>query len=143
MPKLDENQSEYIAYGQPWASACPYVPLTVTGERLTMTGTLIDAMAAYGYDELRPAVFENVLQLKGTRDEQSAKIIDMVFENVTFDLLPMMKLGKFYDSLTGIYTNKLGKTELTTLYAEFKESAQNELADALAKISENTAGLTF
>lgn len=129
MPKENAEQAEYIVYGQPWAITCPYIPVTVTGDTLSMTGMLVDAMAAYGYEEVRPAVFENVIQTKGTRNEQSAAIIEDVFQNITFDLAACIGLDGFYWELQQHFTNKLGKTEITSLYASKKEAVANFLAN--------------
>lgn len=128
MPKENIEQEEYIVYGQPWAITCPYVPLTNTGETLFMTGMLVDAMAAYGYTDLRPAVFENVIMTKGTRNEQSAAIIEDVFQNITFDLASCLGLDGFYYTLQQYFTNNLGKAELGSLYAAKKESVAQFLA---------------
>lgn len=130
MPKENNEQPEYIVYGQPWAIACPYIPVTVTGETLSMTGMLVDAMAAYGYEEVRPAVFENVIQAKGTRNEQSAAIIEDVFQNITFDLSSCVGLNV----ADGYFTSKLGTIEITTQYAAKKESMANQLAEVESKL---------
>lgn len=128
MPKKDEAQESYIGYSQPWASACPSVPITVVDERLDMTGTLIDAMAAYGYDYLRPAVFENVIQLKGARDEKSGEIIDMMFENITFELTSILNFDKLNGALQEHFTRALGKKDIVTLYASIKDKTEAAIA---------------
>ena len=128
MPKKDETQDSYIGYSQPWASACPSIPITVTGERLDMTGTLVDAMAAYGYDYLRPAVFDNVIQLKGARDEKSSQIIDMMFENITFELTSILNFDKLNGELQEHFTRKLGKKDVVTLYASIKDKTETAIS---------------
>ena len=141
MPKLDEAQKAYYAYTQPWATACPVVPITVTGERLSMTGTLTDAMAAYGYDYVRPAVFDNVIQLKGTRDERSGQIIDMIFENVTFELSTILKFGSLYTTTTSYFTGGLGKKDITTLYASIKDKSEAEIDKIMTRLADFKAEL--
>ena len=136
MPKLNSEQESYISYGQPWATATPYVPVTNTGDTLSMTGMLIEAMAAYGLEKLRPAVFEDVIQLKSTRDEQSGKIIELLFDTITFDLMPVLNPGSLYGELQGIFTSGLGKKEVTSMYASKKEAAANALAKTVADIKE-------
>lgn len=142
MPKKDEAQDSYIGYSQPWASACPSIPITVTGDRLAMTGTLVDAMAAYGYDYLRPAVFDNVIQLKGARDEKSGQIIDMMFENITFELTSILNFGKLNGELQEHFTRKLGKKDIVTLYASIKEKTETAIAEIEAQYGnfENNLG---
>ena len=129
MPKKDAAQESYIGYSQPWASACPVVPITVVGDRLSMTGTLTDAMAAYGYDCIRPAVFENVIQLKGARDEKSGQIIDMMFENITFELTSILNFGKLNSELQRHFTTGLGKKDIVTVYAAIADATDSAVAD--------------
>lgn len=100
--------------------AVPAVPATVTGERLNMTGVMLNAMAAYGYDYLRPAIYENVIQLKGTRDEQSAAIVNQLFDHVTVELAAILRFGSFEDKINAYFTNNLGKQDIALLYASLK-----------------------
>lgn len=140
MPKNDEAQESYIGYSQPWASACPSIPITVVGDRLAMTGTLTDAMAAYGYDYLRPAVFDNVIQLKGARDEKSGQIIDMMFENITFELTSILNFDRLNSNLQEHFTRALGKKDIVSRYAAIKsktEAAITAIEEQYANFEDN------
>jgi ABC-type glycerol-3-phosphate transport system substrate-binding protein len=128
IPKDSVEQESYISYSQPWASACPTIPITVVGDRLDMTGTLTDAMAAYGFDYIRPAVFDNVIQLKGTRDEKSSNIINMMFENITFELTSILNFDSLNAILQDHFTRSLGKRDIVSVYASIKESTENAIA---------------
>lgn len=125
-PKLDEAQEDYIGFAQPWINAAPAIPVTVTGETLDMVGTLTDAMVAYGYDYVKPAVYDNVIRLKGTRDEQSALIIDKIFSNVAIELSCTLWLSS-YTSINQVFTTNLGKAEITSVYAKQKKAIEAEL----------------
>ncbi len=122
MPKADEQQDKYYAYSQPWATATAMVPVTTAPEDLPMVGTIIDAMTAYGYDYVRPAVLENVLQLKSARDEKSAEIIDMMFENITFEILTIF-WNNLYGTMQAHFTSKLGKEGIASTYASVKDKS--------------------
>ena len=140
MPKKDEAQDSYIGYSQPWASACPSIPITVVGDRLAMTGTLTDAMAAYGYDYLRPAVFDNVIQLKGARDEKSGEIIGMMFENITFELTSILNFDRLNGQLQEHFTTGLGKKDIVTRYAAIKDKTEvaiTAIEDQYANFEDN------
>ena len=127
MPKYDEAQNGYIAFSQPWINATAMIPVTVTGDTLEMTGTLTNAMVAYGYDYLRPAVFENVLMLKTTRDEQSSKIIELIFDNVIFEISTTLRFGDFYQSIRTFFNEKRGQQDITSLYASVKPALEASL----------------
>ena len=139
MPKEDENQAEYISYGQPWVTYCPYVPITVTGADREMVGMVIDGMAAYGHEYVRPAVFDNVIQLKSTRDEESAKIVHDIFDNVSFELVSTLSSGNVRDMLDNLFTYKFGTMEFSSSWAAIKDSAMDELKGLTASIAENEA----
>ncbi len=136
MPKGTEAQDGYYGYSQPWANSTALIPITVTGERLTMAGTLTDAMTAYGYDYVRPAVFDNVIQLKTVRDARSAEIIDMIFENVTFELATVLKFGDLYKTTTAYFTSDLGKKEISSSYAAIETKVATEIENILATYAE-------
>ena len=124
MPKENEQQEHYISYAQPWVVSVPYVPVTNTGDTLAMSGVLIDAMAAYGYEKVRPVIYEDVICLKNTRDENSAKIVDMIFETITIDAAVCVGLDGFYSELQQFFCHKLGQQEITSLYASHKERVE-------------------
>ncbi|MBQ8641566.1 MAG: hypothetical protein IJ480_05055 [Clostridia bacterium] len=125
MPKDNEMQENYISYAQPWVVSVPYVPVTNVGETLDMTGILIDAMAAYGYEKVRPVIYEDVISLKNTRDEASARIVDMIFDTITIDAAVCVGLDGFYSELQQFFCHKLGQQEITSLYATHKASVES------------------
>lgn len=139
MPKEDENQAEYISYGQPWVTYCPYVPITVTGEDRAMVGMVIDAMAAYGHEYVRPAVFDNVIQLKSTRDEESAKIVHDIFDNVSFELVSTISSNNVRNMLDDLFTYNFGTMEFSSSWAKIKDAALQELDSLITTLAENEA----
>lgn len=143
MPKLDASQENYISYSQPWVIATPCIPITIVGDRLDMVGTLTDAMCAYGYDYIRPAVFENVIQLKGARDEKSAEIVDTMFENITFELTDILRFGSLSSTMGEFFTTRLGQQDITSAYAAIQsstEAAIDELTSAFEGYEADRAG---
>ncbi len=139
MPKENENQANYVSYGQPWVTYCPYVPITITGADREMVGMVIDAMAAYGHQYIRPAVFDNVIQLKSTRDEESAKIVHDIFDNVSFELVSTVSSGNVRNMLDNLFTYKYGTMEFTSSWAKIKDAATKELDSLISTIAENEA----
>ena len=126
MPKADEAQEYYIGYAQPWVVVSPIIPITTTGDTLAITGTLTDAMAAYGVDYLRPAVFDNVIQMKGTRDEQSTRIIGSMFDHVTFELATIYGFGSLYSTFTSMFNNH-GSKKLVSTYNKINAASEAPL----------------
>ena len=137
MPKLDEAQTSYIGYSQPWATNCPVVLTSVPQEHLGYVGTIIDAMTAYGYDYVKPAVFDNVIQLKGARDEKSASIIDKMFENITFEYMCIGEFNGLADAMHRFFMNDLGKRDVASTYAALKPKTETFIEDMIAQYQKN------
>jgi hypothetical protein len=106
-----------------------------------MVGTLTDAMVAYGYDYVKPAVYDNVIRLKGTRDEQSALIVDKIFSNVAVELSCTLWLSSF-GPINKIFTTNLGKQEITSVYAKQQKAIKAELDGIMATYAEWEAMLS-
>jgi len=104
-----------------------------------MTGTLLDDMAAYGYDYLRPAVYDNVLCLKGTRDEKSAEIIDLIFENIIMDIGTVS--DKFCRSMGmhELVSTALGIQSYASLHTSKKQQIQYELDELMESVRTSLA----
>ncbi|MBE6616260.1 MAG: hypothetical protein E7631_13250 [Ruminococcaceae bacterium] len=135
-PKENEMQDGYISYAQPWVVSVPYVPVTNTGDTLPMTGVLLDAMAAYGYEKVQPVIYEEVIMLKNTRDEASSEIVEMLYENVAIELASCIGLDGFTGKVQQMFTSNLGKTDITTLYAGSRESIENFFVNLEAQFKE-------
>lgn len=83
-PKFDENQKDYITHVG-GASPIMVIPLQNTSddERL---GNILEAMCEASYRITRPAYYETALKEKGTRDEESKQILDLILDSRTYDL---------------------------------------------------------
>ncbi len=75
VPKFEEKQDNYNALVNPWTSTCFAIPISVVGDKLTMT---LDALNVLGADSLNTVAKdyqETVLTYMKTRDDDS---IDMI-----------------------------------------------------------------
>lgn len=79
LPKLDETQDSYFALVHDTGSllAIPY-----TREDLELPCAVMEAIAAENYRTVMPTYYETALKVKYTRDELSAKIIDIIHDNM-------------------------------------------------------------
>ena len=106
-----------------------------------MSGVLIDAMAAYGYEKVRPVIYDDVICLKNTRDEASAKIVDMIFDTITIDAAVCVGIDGFYRELQKLFCEDLGRQEITSLYAKYKENTAAFFATLEEQFQEMRASL--
>lgn len=81
-PKYDEAQEDYITHAYGGTSVIS-VPAVVKDE--VMSAMILEAMAAESGATTIPAFYDNVLQTKFVRDENSARMLEMIAGNVFFD----------------------------------------------------------
>ncbi len=88
MPKHDETQQRYYHTMSPHTASVVFVPVgkNSNGERGQQLGILLDALGAYSKDYLTPEYYEKQLKRGDASDPDSAKMLDVIFENRTFDL---------------------------------------------------------
>ena len=91
-PKWDENQELYRTMADGSHSAL-CAPVTVGDtERLAI---LTEALNAESYKQVVPAFYDVALKVKGTRDETSVQILDMITNGCVYDM------GYVYDGWKG------------------------------------------
>ena len=95
--KLDETQDEHYTHATAHTSAVG-IPIVKNEEGLQYASLILEAMAAEGYKQIRPAVYEVALKSKYTRDEASYEMIDIVVQGRTADF------AEIYDKWGFTYT---------------------------------------
>jgi hypothetical protein len=83
-PKFDLNQKDYFSLMHFTASVVS-IPKSVTGENLTMTESMIEAMAYHAVDTLTKQYYEINLKTKGAKDAESGPMIDTILANRACD----------------------------------------------------------
>lgn len=137
LPKYDENQEKYASYVHTNnASAC-CVPITNSDRDLA--GRILEDMAYQSYLLVRPAFYDVTLKIKLTRDEDTAEILDMIYDNINLDLtLVMNRSGLPIDNTlrTAMLENR---TDLASMIAGQKTSCEsiiNSNVDAILALSD-------
>ena len=84
LPKYSESQSQY--YATAYGNALWVLPKTLDFEAYgENVGTILEAMCFSGYYDIIPQYKEVVLKTKTARDDDSADMMDIIFDSVIFD----------------------------------------------------------
>ncbi len=83
IPKYNEDQEKYMSYANIGEIAT--LPRSYDDSRSESIGIILEAMNFYSQQHIVPAYKETVLQVKLTRDEDSSRMLDHVFESIVFD----------------------------------------------------------
>ncbi len=139
LPKNDENQAEYhtlIFNGHPIVG----IPYTVPVERLSAVGATMELMASEGYQTVYPAFYEIAMKTRYSRDDESAKMIDMLRDSATTDFAYIWS-----QHLTGsggvemLFRNSIneGKAELSSTVASHIGAYKESLSSLLECLSDS------
>jgi len=80
-PKLDEFQEEYrtIVSG---GSTMFTVPVTISDEKFSVIGAVLEEMAYEAYKKVTPAYYEVALKEKYSRDNTSSQMLDLIHDSM-------------------------------------------------------------
>lgn len=119
-PKLNESQENYYTTIAPYNSQFICVPLYVND--MEMTGVITEALAYYGKHIVTPALYEVTLIGQSARDEESEEMLDIIFENLIYDIGYYYQIGTYNKQL--ILMIRSFNTNFTSMYDTYKASAE-------------------
>jgi len=96
-PKYDEAQKNYQTR---LGEANTLFAITASCEDKEMTATVMEALASESYRQVSPAYYEVAMKVKYSRDDETAQMLDLIRENVVFDL------GSVYGLAIGVDYNQ-------------------------------------
>lgn len=92
------------------------------------TSIIVEALAAYGQQILTPAYYEGQLKSRTARDEESAAMLDIIFEQRSYDLGVFFNWGSAYTSLQSVDANP------AVLYTSLQKSINKSIEKSLEKL---------
>lgn len=128
-PKFDETQTEYSSTSRDNFDLF-VVPIDVKDTEFT--GIITEALCAESYRSVIPDYYDVVLKTKTSRDEESAEMIDLIRDSLTFDIGYLCSTS--LNSIGHIFVNlvRTNSTDLASSYASSEKAAQVKLNEMLA-----------
>ena len=83
-PKYDESQPTYYSMINPYVNYAVMIPRTISDP--DRTGIVVEMLAAYGHEYLRPAVYDNMMKNKIARNEESIEMLEIIYSTAISDL---------------------------------------------------------
>ena len=130
-PKYDESQELYRV-NQYDGVPIYGIPITASADRLPAIGYALEAMCSMNSSIVIPAYYEIALKNKYTRDEKTAKMIDLVHDSVAVDFS-----FAWGDTISGIYEIFYGNIKKDSIASVLEKSMKKwdknmtKLMDAL------------
>ncbi len=132
-PKFDEKQEKYVSFLNTELMCVP----SIADKELA--GAAIQLMAENSAD-VKTAYYEYLLKEKVARDPESAKVLDIIFDNAINDFIISYCGGM--TARTKLYTipstlAMAGKADFVSSYDAVAEAAQKEIDDVIEMILSN------
>ena len=122
-PKLTEAQEHYYTTIAPFNSNFVCVPLIQ--DDVERTGTIMEALAYYGKKIVTPALYDVTLIGQSTRDEESEPMLEIIFDNLVYDIGYYYQIGIYNKEL--IYALRDRDTNFTSMYERKQVNAKTML----------------
>jgi hypothetical protein len=128
-PKWNEEQAAYysMADGNFSIIAAP-----VTVSNTDMLGAVVHALGAYSWKNVIPNYYDIALKVKGTRDEESVAILDMILDSRVIDFAYLYDAWKGYVFTFQEFTYKNNKKEFSSMFESKLKAATKSYEDVLA-----------
>lgn len=119
-PKFDETQ-DYVAYV---GSLCAVLAVPITNRDLNRTGIILENICAESYRTVRPAYYDIVLYGKTIRDDESAEMLDLIFDRRSYEI------GAIYNfEIVGTVNSNLakGNPDISSVIEKAREKTQKQI----------------
>ncbi len=138
MPKLDENQSDYIHLAK-WGATAVCVP--VTNRNLDFTATCLEAFVSTSRYTLFSSYLSTLCECLPKDDAHSLEMLRLIFDTRTYDLGYVFDFGRstyatqdgYGALLVKMATNR--STAFDSMYDSMRERAQKQIDELLEKLS--------
>ena len=94
-PKYDESQDKYYSR----IEGCELFGVPKSNQNPEMAAVILEAMACESMNSVLPAYYDVALKVKFTRDDESAEMLDIAFENCVFDYGDTLLCTEFRDGV--------------------------------------------
>ena len=127
IPKYDETQEKYLTMINEHASV---MAVPKFADNLEMTGKIVEALAAESHKQLVPAYYEVALKTKYSRDDESVRMLDLIFEGVVYDFGLLYAVPTF-DIYQTLLCNAKGADTFASEIEKNQAKADKKLQDIL------------
>ncbi len=137
-PKYNESQSEYFNTVGSWHSVFFCMPISTNDP--VNSSIIAEALACEGMYTVTEAYYDMTLKSKSARDEDSAAMLDIIFETRVYDLGWYYQFGMYNEEVMNLYRSNKTAKEFSSMYAAKEKSALAEVEKANNAYAEAVAG---
>ena len=133
LPKLDETQEDYRC---DFVQSCLFYTIPVTNAHLYETAVASDYLSYLGMRDILPIYYENVVEQKGLRNEDSIEMLDIVLSNKTIDIANVFGWGMTLNQTISKELFK-GSDAIASILEKQKSKIEKSIQDMLGAIAQS------
>lgn len=133
-PLYDKTQENYISNIGAWSATCVCIPVSTQNDDVKLAGLVIEALAAACKEKLNPVYYKQTLQYQISRDDDSMRMLDIIFANRTPELAEAYRWGTMTDVMNGML--KAQKGTFVSAYEAAEPATQKAISETIAAFSE-------
>ncbi len=134
VPMYDDTQDGYRSQIGCWSANCITIPTFVRGEDLEKSAYVIEALSAVSNDKLNPVYYEQTLQYQISRDDDSMRMLDIIFGSRTCELAEVYNLDVF-NTIVNLIDSPPGT--FASAFDAIDEKTELALEEIIAAYEEN------
>lgn len=128
-PMYDENQKKYYNYCN-----CNFYAIVVpTTADLERTGAIVEAMNSESKKTVTPAYYDVMLKSKYSRDEDSGEMLDIIFNNLVYDIGSIYSLGSINSGIYDLAAKN--STDLASYLAKQSKALNKQIDKMMEKLA--------
>lgn len=132
LPLYDKEQENYSSNCGAWVASCIVIPSSVLGADLEKAKNVLECLGAVSRQELNPVYYEQTLQYQVARDDDSARMLDIIFANRAPELGEIYRWGNMHELVTSMLTAQPGT--FVSSYQTREEKTKYDIEETVKKL---------
>lgn len=128
LPKYDSDQAEYYTMV---AAQSDLMVIPLTNADPYTDSIILEALAYYGKEIMLPTYYDKQITYRLLRDEDSGRMLDIIFNNRVYDLGVLTNWGDVCQAL------KSNTENVATLWASKESEMRSAMDEAIAELNKN------
>lgn len=132
IPMMEETQDNYYSFCGTGQTAGIAIPICAQDPEFS--AYMIEAYSAWAKNYLTPAYYEVNLRYKDLRDNESEEMLDIIFDNIVYDIGECYDFGTMSSMFYELTQSK--STDITSAIQTRKQQAETEIEELIGIYAE-------
>ncbi|OGO87038.1 MAG: hypothetical protein A2Y15_08115 [Clostridiales bacterium GWF2_36_10] len=132
-PLFDEAQEDYKSYSGTGQIAGLAIPISCPD--IDFSSYMVEVCAAEAKNTITPAYYDVNLKYRDARDDESVEMLDIIFDNIVYDVGEVYNFGKVRGLLGDLMTNN--STNIASELEAIQSAVQTEIDQTIANYEDN------